>query len=125
MTSQRKVILEELKRVTTHPTADEVYEMVRKRLPRVSLGTVYRNLETLSAAGVILKLPGTPMRFDGDTREHHHVRCIHCSRVGDLHIQKKIVLEEDVRNLTDWEIVGHQIEFLGICPGCLARGLGR
>ncbi|MBW2706713.1 MAG: transcriptional repressor, partial [Deltaproteobacteria bacterium] len=48
MTRQRQVILEELRKVDTHPSADEVYEMVRKRLPRISLGTVYRNLEILS-----------------------------------------------------------------------------
>ena len=48
MTKQRKVILEELRKSTTHPSADEVYRMVRHRLPRISLGTVYRNLEVLS-----------------------------------------------------------------------------
>ncbi|MGE5577510.1 MAG: Fur family transcriptional regulator, partial [Syntrophothermus sp.] len=53
MTRQRQIILEELKNVTTHPTADEVYEMVRRRLPRISLGTVYRNLELLAEEGII------------------------------------------------------------------------
>ena len=48
MTQQRKVILEELKNMNSHPGADEIYERVRKRLPRISLGTVYRNLEILS-----------------------------------------------------------------------------
>jgi hypothetical protein len=48
ITKQRQLILEELKKVVTHPTADEIYRMVRERMPRVSLGTVYRNLETLS-----------------------------------------------------------------------------
>ena len=53
MTRQRMIILEELRKVDTHPSADEVYEMVRKRLPRISLGTVYRNLEILSKTGEI------------------------------------------------------------------------
>ena len=56
MTRQREVILEELRKVNTHPSADEIYEMVRKRLPRISLGTVYRNLEILSKSGDIKKL---------------------------------------------------------------------
>jgi Fur family ferric uptake transcriptional regulator len=59
MTRQRRVILEELRKVNTHPSADEIYEIVRKRLPRISLGTVYRNLEILSESGDIQKLePG-------------------------------------------------------------------
>ena len=53
MTRQRRVILEELCKVDTHPSADEVYVMVRKRLPRISLGTVYRNLEILTQSGEI------------------------------------------------------------------------
>ena len=56
MTRQRMVILDELRKVSSHPTADEVYEMVRKNLPRISLGTVYRNLEILSVMGLISKL---------------------------------------------------------------------
>ena len=56
MTKQRKVILEELRKQHTHPSADEVYRMVRHRLPRISLGTVYRNLEVLVQMGEIQKL---------------------------------------------------------------------
>ena len=66
-TPQRRIILEELCAVTTHPTAGELYGIVRRRLPRVSLGTVYRNLEVLYANGVINKLDyaGAEARFDG------------------------------------------------------------
>jgi Fur family ferric uptake transcriptional regulator len=56
LTSQRQVILEELKKVKSHPTANEVYDMVRKRLPRIGLGTVYRNLDLLAERGIIKKL---------------------------------------------------------------------
>ena len=73
MTQQRQVILEELRNVNTHPSADEIYEMVRKRLPRISLGTVYRNLEILCASGEIQKLEagGSIKRFDGNPRNHY------------------------------------------------------
>ena len=66
MTHQRQVILEEINKDQTHPTADEIYERVRKKLPRISMGTVYRNLEILSSCGIIHRLePGLPqMRFD-------------------------------------------------------------
>ena len=56
MTRQRGIILEELRKINTHPSADEIYERVRKHLPRISLGTVYRNLEILSELGEIQKL---------------------------------------------------------------------
>lgn len=70
MTRQRMVILEELRKVKTHPTADELYAMVRTRMPRISLGTVYRNLDFLTESKEILKLEsaGSIRRFDGDTR---------------------------------------------------------
>jgi Fur family ferric uptake transcriptional regulator len=119
LTNQRKVILEELRAVTSHPTADELYEMVRKRLPRISLGTVYRNLEVLSNCGLILKLEvaGQQKRFDGDTSPHHHVRCIHCGRVGDVSRVRELPdFEEGFES--DFTIVGHRLEFHGICPDC-------
>ena len=56
MTRQRMVILEELKRVRSHPTADELYGMVRDRLPKVSLATIYRNLDMLAREGIIQKI---------------------------------------------------------------------
>ena len=125
MTQQRRVVLDELRAVTTHPTAGEIYDAVRKRLPQISLGTVYRNLEALSQAGTILKLPGTPMRFDGTVREHYHIRCVHCSRVGDVPTTSKVAIEEDdVRELAGWDIVGRQVEFLGVCPVCKSQDSG-
>ena len=85
MTQQRKVILEELKKTNSHPGADEIYERVRKRLPQISLGTVYRNLEILSELGEIqnLELGGGLKRFDSNPKKHYHIRCIRCGRVDD------------------------------------------
>ena len=119
MTRQRKVILEELRKVKTHPSADEVYEMVRKRLPRISLGTVYRNLEILSESGDIQKLePGCSLkRFDGDTSEHCHIRCVRCDRIADAPLPDVKFDLEQVES-TDFEITGHRLEFLGLCSEC-------
>ena len=119
MTRQRKVILEELRKVKTHPSADEVYEMVRKRLPRISLGTVYRNLEILSESGDIQKLePGCSLkRFDGDTSEHCHIRCVRCDRIADAPLPDLKFDLEQVES-SDFEITGHRLEFLGLCSEC-------
>jgi Fe2+ or Zn2+ uptake regulation protein len=123
MTRQRQVILEELRKVCTHPSADEIYAMVRKRLPRISLGTVYRNLEILSELGEIQKLEsaGTLKRFDGNPNAHYHVRCLQCQRVEDTPMSPLAKLEEMVREHTDFQIMGHNMEFVGLCPACVKR----
>lgn len=120
MTRQRQVILEELRKVSSHPTADEVYDMVRRRLPRVSLGTVYRNLELLSERGMIqkLELGGTRRRFDGKADDHYHVRCIRCGRLEDAPVESFTAVEDALRGATDYEILGHRLEFIGLCPQC-------
>lgn len=121
MTRQRRVILEELCKVDTHPSADEVYAMVRKRLPRISLGTVYRNLEILAESGDIQKLEpgGTLKRFDGKTEHHYHLRCIRCDRVFDAPADFDITIKHDLKNATDFKIIGHKLEVIGICPDCI------
>jgi len=120
MTRQRKVILEELRKVNTHPSADELYEMVRKRLPRISLGTVYRNLEILSESGNIQKLePGCSLkRFDGNPSAHYHIRCVNCDRVVDAPMAPDLEIDLEQVNSTDFKIIGHRLEYLGLCPQC-------
>lgn len=120
MTTQRKVILEELRKLDTHPSADEIYEVVRLRLPRISLGTVYRNLDVLSELGEIqkLELSGSLKRFDWDTNKHYHIRCIGCNRVEDAPVAPLNQLEDELYDTTVFEIVGHNLEFIGLCPKC-------
>jgi Fe2+ or Zn2+ uptake regulation protein len=119
-TRQRKVILEELRKVSTHPSADEIYEMVRRRLPRISLGTVYRNLEILSDLGEIQKLEqgGSLKRFDGNPKNHYHVRCLGCNRVDDASARLMGGIDRKMQACTNYEIVGHRLEFIGYCPQC-------
>ena len=120
LTTQRQVILEELSKVTSHPTANEVYDMVRKRLPRIGLGTVYRNLELMADSGVILKLEvgGTQKRFDATTEPHYHVRCTECDRVNDIDIPVQKKINKLASQASAYEILGHHIEFSGICENC-------
>ncbi|MBW2193685.1 MAG: transcriptional repressor [Deltaproteobacteria bacterium] len=123
MTQQRKVILEELQKLETHPSADEIYSIVRRRLPRVSLGTVYRNLEVLSELGEIqkLELSGSLKRYDWDTKKHYHIRCMHCNMVEDAPIAPLNQLEDDLYGATVYQIIGHNLEFTGLCPGCAKK----
>ncbi len=121
MTRQRRLILEELRKLETHPTADELYVMLRKKMPRISLGTVYRNLEILSEEGVINKLDsaGNRMRFDASLHQHTHIRCICCGRIDDLPADVSIPdLDAAVCRKTGYKAVSYRLEYLGLCPAC-------
>jgi Fur family ferric uptake transcriptional regulator len=123
MTKQRAIILEALRSVTSHPTADDVYRMVREKLPRISLGTVYRNLELLTGAGAILRLDraGAQKRFDGNPMPHQHVRCRECGRIGDVFGD---FLEPSIEGVSapDFTVQGVEVEYIGTCREC-AGGL--
>ena len=120
LTTQRQIILEELSKVKTHPTASELYDMVRKRLPRIGLGTVYRNLELMAENGMVLKLEvgGTQKRFDATTHTHYHIRCTDCGKVDDIDTPVMDDLVREAANATAYEVLGHHIEFSGRCLAC-------
>ena len=120
LTTQRQIILEELSKVKTHPTASELFDMVRKRLPRIGLGTVYRNLELMAENGMILKLEvgGTQKRFDANTDTHYHIRCSACGRVDDIDTPVMGDLVKKAEAASSYQVLGHHVEFSGICPGC-------
>ena len=123
MTRQRRIILDVVRESETHPSADEVYVRVRRRLPKISLGTVYRNLEILAERGDIRKLEvgGTQKRFDGNASAHGHVRCLNCGRVVDAPSDQDLGPGAAVLELAGFEITGCSVEFLGYCPKCRRR----
>jgi len=125
-TPQRRIVLEELQKSTSHPTAVELYQIVRSRLPSISLGTVYRNLELLSRTGIIqkLELGGAQVRFDGNPNCHRHVRCIRCGRVDDLDGLPDNLIMETPKEAGGYKIIGHRMEFVGICADCRNREEG-
>ncbi len=120
LTTQRQIILEELGKVTSHPTANEVYDMVRKRLPRIGLGTVYRNLELMADIGIILKLEvgGTQKRFDATIEPHYHIRCTSCNKVDDIAMEVQEQINLAAKKASNYIILGHHVEFSGICREC-------
>ena len=117
-TPQRRVILEELNSVKSHPTAAELFTMVRKRLPRISLGTVYRNLEVLYQSGQInkLELAGTETRYDGMLEPHLHIRCTECGTIQDLMDPSLVAARPP--ELDGFLVKGCRLEYFGTCPAC-------
>lgn len=120
LTNQRVVILEELRKVTSHPTAYEIYNLVQKRLPRIALGTIYRNLDYLVKSGLIIQLEtkGEKKRYDGNPSPHYHIRCINCGCVADIDMPVNTELEKTAKEKCDFNILGHSLEFKGTCRKC-------
>ena len=122
LTGPRRVVLEVLRGTGSHPTAEWVHRVVRRRLPRVSLGTVYRNLRLLVAEGLAAEIPGPHARFDANMEAHHHFTCLGCGRIldvdGPLAEPHAEALRGRVAARTGLAITHHCIEFFGRCPQC-------
>jgi Fur family ferric uptake transcriptional regulator len=126
MTRQRRVILEVLQRSSGHLTGDEIYRRARRRLPHISLGTVYRNLELLSEAGAIgrVEMAGMARHYDVTVAPHYHIRCLHCGKVEDLPLASLAALERQAQAATGYQVVAHHLELAGLCPDCQKRRHG-
>ena len=120
MTNQREIILAELKKSASHLSADELYERVRRIIPRLSLATVYRNLEILSTLHLIAKLEvgGRQKRFDYDVSDHDHIYCIVCHRVDNIELNREQVSTVAAEGRQGYAVTGYRLEFAGICPEC-------
>ena len=117
---QKEAILRVLKGTTSHPSADWVYEQVRREIPNISLGTVYRNLKLLKREGEILELDlaSTLSRFDGNSQDHYHFRCEQCGRVFDVGEPVDKEIDYRVAQKTGFKVSHHRLEFRGLCKDC-------
>ena len=118
-TIQRRVIMEELSLLKSPPTADELFQIVRIRLPKISLATVYRNLAELAAAGKIRKseLPGGKAHFETKLEPHFHLRCVHCEAIEDLPLSRSEI-EDFLKDKVTRRILDFDLCFSGLCRSC-------
>jgi Fur family peroxide stress response transcriptional regulator len=124
VTPQRQAVLEALAGRTDHPSADELFDEVRKQLKGISRTTVYRVLETLVRIGVVQKI-GTEearARFDADTRRHHHILCLGCGRLSDLKGIDIGELMPEQAEADGFRLFNYAVQFTGLCTECLASG---
>ena len=117
---QREAILKILRGTKSHPTADWIYDEVRKTIPNISLGTVYRNLKLLTEHGDIIEvnIDGTMSRYDAYTDDHCHFRCEQCGRVFDVEEPLDGKLDKKVEQKTGFKVMRHRLEFHGLCTKC-------
>ena len=118
LTPQRLAILEYLDGNKEHPSAEDVYKAVSRKFPTMSLATVYNTLMTLKQRGLVKELTVDPlrMRFDPQPTPHHHLICVDCRKIIDIHTRFRINLPEMEQE--GFEIVGNHIEFYGRCSKC-------
>ena len=119
-TVQRSLVYEAVNRLKSHATADEIYEAIVSEHPRVSRGTVYRNLNQLAEEGEIRKIlvPGGADRYDHCCHEHYHARCLSCGRLFDIEMDYIADLQKAIKDAHGFAISGHDILFNGLCPAC-------
>jgi Fur family transcriptional regulator, peroxide stress response regulator len=124
MTVQRRAVLEALSVRHDHPTADQIYEAVRGRVPGISRTTVYRVLETFLRIGVARRVsqPGAAVRFEARTDGHHHLVCRRCGRIDDVDLPG---LRPPPHPRTGFQIIDWQVEFSGYCPHCRPKEVRR
>jgi Fur family transcriptional regulator, peroxide stress response regulator len=124
LTHQRMIIFQEVAESEDHPNAESVYRSVRKKLPMVSLDTVYRTLWMLQDLGLINNLGGKDrVRFDGNMKPHHHFICNECGLMRDFYSNEfsRLKIPKEVKDWGNGETV--RIEIIGICIECSKKSL--
>lgn len=123
ITPQRRAIFELLTGDGSHPSADEVYRRVTETMPDVSRATVYNTLRELAELGELVPVEGFgdgQTRYDVETGPHHHLFCIRCHALVDLHQEFAGVALPPAAG-DGYQILRSQVTFYGICPDCQRR----
>lgn len=116
---QRELMLSILRSTCSHPTAHDIYEKMREVDPKISLGTVYRNLALLSENGMILRIDTEhdSVHYDGFTHPHYHFVCNDCGEVTDLSVDV-LDIDKRVEEEIGCSVSGHTLVFYGKCKKC-------
>ncbi|MFC1973919.1 Fur family transcriptional regulator [Chloroflexota bacterium] len=117
---QREAILNIVKNTNCHPNAEWVYEHLRRVMPHISLGTVYRNLRLLKDEGLLkeLRFNGSQSRFDGNTSDHAHFICDKCEQIADVDESMGAEIKYDTIISNGLEVTHHTVTYFGLCSDC-------
>lgn len=117
-TPQRMAILSFLEGNTSHPSAEEIHKALSPLFPTMSLATVYNTLRSLRLENGVLELriDADRMRFDPNTKPHHHIICLACGKVVDVF--RDLDIERDAADTSGFHIIRSEVSFYGYCPEC-------
>lgn len=120
---QREEILYTVQNSNEHLSAENIYEILKKKMPNISLGTVYRNLNVLYNMGLMKKIPiyNNPDRFDKTITQHYHLICNECNNIYDISSNILNKLKDNLSNETGYIIKDCDMTFYGICHKCKER----
>jgi len=126
LTPQRQAIHQALAACHDHPTPEALFERARRRLPSLSLATVYKTLDALVELGLARELPvtGKRKRYDANMEQHHHLVCSRCSRVQD-HYDAALDRLAPQAQLAGFTVQRVTVQIHGLCPGCARTGRAR
>jgi Fur family transcriptional regulator, peroxide stress response regulator len=120
LTHQRLVIFKELSRMHEHPTPESLYDRVKKKLPSLSLATVYNSVKTFAEHGLVreVSVHHGMLRFDGNTKPHHHLVCVECKRIEDIEEEdfEPVKLKKPLPR--GFAVHRVSVEVLGLCRNC-------
>jgi Fe2+ or Zn2+ uptake regulation protein len=120
ITPQRRAIIDLLVTDDSHPTADELYQRLLHTMPDISRTTIYNTLHQLVALGKLKQVAdrgSNSVRFDANTKSHHHLFCLRCQSIRDIHAEFPAI-EIAAEDIEGFQIVEKQITFYGVCPRC-------
>jgi len=121
LTPQRITLLRLLAASDRHPSASQLYEQMKDQFPTTSLGTVYKTLNVLKEIGEVLELgfSGDDNRYDGKKPyPHPHLICVRCQKILDPEVSLAQSLIQEVAQSSGYQVVGHRLDFYGLCPDC-------
>lgn len=120
MTRQRQLILAIIEEARDHPTAQQIFDRARQKMPSIALGTVYRNLGLLADSGEVRRIvvPGQPERYDRVGDPHDHIVCARCGRIVDVRL---FDLRPAIEKETGLTVLSYELQVSCICPDCTEK----
>jgi len=120
ITPQRTAIYRELIKSKNHPSADAMFQIIRKEFPHISIDTVNRTLLTFSEIGIIdvVEAKGAPRRFDPNMNSHHHCHCVKCGKIIDFHNDAYDKLEVPKNIQRQFSVQSKRVILNGFCSEC-------
>ena len=122
-TKQLSFILDTIKMMPRHFTADDVYEEVKKEYPGLGQATVFRNLNKMAEEGILLRIevPGGAREYELMAPKHYHAKCMKCGKLFDIEMDYMPNLEKKVKDAHGFQFSGHDIIFTGLCSSCIKK----
>ncbi|AKN32676.1 transcriptional regulator [Clostridium carboxidivorans P7] len=120
LTPQRIAVYKFLQSTKEHPSAETIYTALQPEYPTMSLATVYKALKTLVEVNLVqeINVGEGNFRYDGNVLPHHHIQCLSCGKVEDIDGICFSNLNDKVKSYTEYDVVGNQVYFYGICKNC-------